>query len=872
MSRYISKKYINQTKSSCLAISILTSVLIFCVGWFEISRYESGLVNEQRDILKNELTIRADKLAEAIKFRLSLLPGIKAFISTNQDLYKTNPQEFERTIKLFLKNIYGNVSHIRSISISPDGGQRYTFPDTDFDLTNIELKVFTETQPDYRAKIQQIIESKEISISTPSYLDNEEELIMTVRLAIYQNNIFWGLITMELNIDPIISEANLLNIKNRLFQFSLRAINENENVFYGDEKSFEGNPITYDMKLPASQWEISIVRSEELGEFSLIPLSIINFLCASLMGSLLYIFLARNKYVESNSSEIDASVKPDHEVLSAVFQALPDLYFRTAKDGTILDYRASQLDKFHVDSEKFLNLKMQEVLPPDIGSIFEEQIEQYTKTKQLQTFEYTLQTATGKYDYEARLTGFPDSDDLIIVIREVTERKKSEELIWNQANYDPLTRLPNRRMLHNTLKQEIVKSGQSNHALALLFIDLDRFKDVNDHLGHDMGDELLIESAKRIVNCIRESDIVARFGGDEFTVILAELDELHSVERIARKIIKSLSDQFLLGKNLANISASIGISIFPNDAKDAYGLLKNADMAMYQAKALGRSRFSYFTMSMQQEAKSRLIILNDMHKALVENQFQLYFQPIIDLETNKVYKAEALIRWNHPTVGLVEPDFFIALAEDTGLITDIGNWVFKKAAQQVKKFKENENFDVQISINKSPMQFQKARNLKKWLKYLKLLNLSGENLAIEITEGSLIENDANINWQLSKFREIGLQVSLDDFGTGYSSLSYLKKFDIDYIKLDQSFISNLKPNSEDMALSEAIIVMAHKLDLKVIAEGIETEQQMQLLVDMKCDYGQGYLIAKPLPADEFIKFLSNNNRELYQNPKKMYLS
>lgn len=850
-----SEQKLTKIKKGAFGVSFLTTLLLFCAGWYVIKQHESVVLNEQRNILKNELTARTDTLANLIEHRLSLLPSIRAYIVTNQELYKTHPQKFEKTARRFLKNIYGNVSNIKSIAIFPDGAQQYLYPNSDFNLTEIEKNLLMGTKVGFHQGIKRNV----LSLKGPFYSNNKnEELGMTARLAIYQNGVYWGVISMLLNIEPMIAEANLQNLKNGLFQFAYRK--NGKAIFYGDKADFKGTPIVDEVTLPGFKWEVSITRPNALSELSFISLCLINLLFSSLIGSLLYIYLTKKKYSKKDRLGIAFKVRQDQKVLNAIFQALPDLYFHTTKDGTILEYRASQLDTFHVTSESFLNVKIHKALPQEIGRVFKKKMKQYFETEQLQTFEYTLQAATGKYDYEARLTGFPDSDDLIIVIREVTQRKKSEELIWYQANYDPLTKLPNRRMLHDKLGDEIIKSNRTKQTLALLFIDLDRFKDVNDNLGHDMGDELLIEAAKRIINCIRDSDTVARLGGDEFTVILSELDELNSVERIAQKIIKSLSQQFSLGKNLANISASIGISIYPNDAKDANGLLRNADLAMYRSKTLGRSRFSYFTMAMQQEANFRSIILGDMQNALVEKQFQLYFQPIVDLKTHEIYKAEALIRWNHPKVGLVEPDAFISLAEETGLISDIGNWVFRAAAKQVKNFKEQHGIDVQISINKSPIQFQTIKNHKKWIKYLQLLELSGENLAIEITEGSLIENDDEINRQLVKFRDLGMQVSLDDFGTVFSSLSYLKKFDIDFLKLDQAFTRNLAPGSEDMVLSEAIIIMAHKLGLKVIAEGIETEQQRQLLIEAGCDFGQGFLISKPLPADEFIKFLKGKGR------------
>ncbi|NOQ93094.1 MAG: EAL domain-containing protein [Methylophaga sp.] len=439
----------------------------------------------------------------------------------------------------------------------------------------------------------------------------------------------------------------------------------------------------------------------------------------------------------------------------------------------------------------------------------------------------------------------------VALFSDITEKKEAEMLALRRANYDDLTGLPNRNMFNDRLAQEIKKSNRTEKPLAVFFLDLDKFKEVNDTFGHQVGDHLLIDAAKRITDCVREADTVSRLGGDEFTVILADLDDVHSIERIANNIIDSLSQPFQLDENIAYVSASIGITLYPNDAQNVSDLLKNADQAMYMAKDSGRGCFRYFTKKMQQSAWERFNLLNDLRVALSKQQFELYYQPIMDLKTGKTHKAEALIRWHHPERGMVNPADFIPLAEDSGLIIEIGNWVFQQAVQQIKLCQRFSS-DFQISINKSPIQFREHSD---WIAVMEQEGVSGSNLVIEITEGVLMESREQVEEQLLNFRDGGIQVAIDDFGTGYSSLSYLNKFDIDYLKIDQSFTRNLSPSSSEMALSEAIIVMAHKLGLKVIAEGVETEQQCDLLTEAGCDYIQGYVFSKPLPAEQFEAFL-----------------
>ncbi|MBA4381253.1 MAG: diguanylate cyclase [Sideroxydans sp.] len=443
----------------------------------------------------------------------------------------------------------------------------------------------------------------------------------------------------------------------------------------------------------------------------------------------------------------------------------------------------------------------------------------------------------------------------VALFSDITEKKKSEELIWAQANFDQLTSLPNRRMFRDRLTQDIKKAHRAGLGLALMFLDLDRFKEVNDSLGHDTGDALLIEAAQRIAACVRESDTVARLGGDEFTIILAELDDRASVERIAADILRSLSLPFELGVDTAYVSASIGITLYPEDATNLEDMLKNADQAMYVAKNAGRNRFSYFTNAMQEAALYRLHMLNDLRNALAEQQFELHYQPIVDIHTGRIHKAEALLRWFHPKRGLISPAEFIPLAEESGLIHEIGDWVFQQAVAQALDWTKRYGSDFQISVNKSPIQIQSKSERCQWKEHLTKTRLSGKNLVIEITEGVLLDHTPAVISELLAFRDAGIQVAIDDFGTGYSALSYLKKLDIDYVKIDQSFILNLQADDNDKALAEAIVVMAHKLGLKVIAEGVETQQQLDLLAKMGCDYAQGFLYSRALTPADFSRLM-----------------
>ena len=446
---------------------------------------------------------------------------------------------------------------------------------------------------------------------------------------------------------------------------------------------------------------------------------------------------------------------------------------------------------------------------------------------------------------------------MIGTFTDVSSRKASEALIRQQAFYDTLTGLPNRRMLRDRLEQEIKRNNRDQQELAILFIDLDHFKEVNDTLGHDRGDMLLIEAGRRIQSCVRASDTVARMGGDEFTVIMADLPSSSHLEGILQKMLRALGELFQLGTEQVFVSASIGITMYPTDATEIEDLFKNADQALYVAKGAGRNRFSFFTPALQEAALTRVRLASDLRTALAEQQFYVVYQPIVELATGAIHKAEALIRWNHPKRGLVSPAAFIPVAESSGLIVQIGAWVFQQAAQQVQVWRQTLADDFQISVNKSPVQFHhsgaKGTN---WAEYLSARGLPGDSIVVEITEGLLLDTSASVGSTLLALREAGIGVSLDDFGTGYSSLSYLQKFDIDFVKIDQSFVRNLTANSTELALCRAIVVMAHALDMRVIAEGVETAQQRDLLASVDCDYVQGYLYAKPMVASEFEDYVA----------------
>jgi diguanylate cyclase (GGDEF)-like protein/PAS domain S-box-containing protein len=442
------------------------------------------------------------------------------------------------------------------------------------------------------------------------------------------------------------------------------------------------------------------------------------------------------------------------------------------------------------------------------------------------------------------------------IVSDITARKESEETIWRHANLDALTGLPNRRHFLNAVEVELRNAQRRGNKAALLFVDLDGFKQINDIYGHDAGDQLLVEVAHRIKSCTRSTDMFGRLGGDEFIVLLRDLVEPGHVEYVCQEILASLAQPFNVGNESAQISASMGVALYPVDACSIDDLLRKADQAMYYAKATGKNQFSYFTQEMDDRAHTRLRVSTELRRAIPARQLSLEYQPVIDLSDGSIAKVEALLRWEHPKLGRVAPSVFIPIAEEAGLMGVIGNWVFHEAASCSKRWSERTGAKIQIAVNKSPTQFSRRNLEHDWLQYLNDLGIPASNMVVEITEGLLLDASQQVNDKLLEYRDAGIQVAIDDFGTGYSSMAYLQKFHIDYLKIDQSFVRGIPAHQGNCTIAETIIVMAHKLGLQVIAEGIETQEQHDFLTQAGCNFGQGFFYSYPMAADQVEYLLS----------------
>lgn len=441
------------------------------------------------------------------------------------------------------------------------------------------------------------------------------------------------------------------------------------------------------------------------------------------------------------------------------------------------------------------------------------------------------------------------------IARDITDRIEAEEIIRFQAYHDMLTRLPNRTLLQDRLHQAIIQAKRNNTRLAVLFLDLDRFKLVNDTLGHLVGDKLLQAVSTRLKRCIRECDTLGRIGGDEFTLLLPEIKSNADSELVAQKIISALKDPFCISGHEFFVSTSIGIAHFPEDGQSMETLIKHADIAMYHVKGNGKDGYKFFANNMNEIYSRHMSMENDLRRALQNNQFQIYYQPQINIETNEIFAMEALIRWNHPVEGLVSPAEFIAIAEETGLIQPIGDWVLRQACEDLKLWRQAGLMDVRVAVNLSVSQLDQENIVMDIINTLKRNNIPGDRFEIEITENVLMKDIDNCILKLSKLSAYGIKIAIDDFGTGYSSLSYLNKLPIDTIKIDRSFIHDMHNSDEDSSIIIAIIAMAKGLNLNIISEGVETEAQLEQLRAWRCKNVQGFLFGRPMADIDAIELL-----------------
>jgi diguanylate cyclase (GGDEF)-like protein/PAS domain S-box-containing protein len=567
-----------------------------------------------------------------------------------------------------------------------------------------------------------------------------------------------------------------------------------------------------------------------------------------------FITLEEDEMSTEQLNEMRKQIEISEQRYKSLFEHNPDIVYSTDLQGNFTSVNPAFEKIFGYRAEEILHTNALNYIKKEDVSRVRHHFYRALKGK-VQQYNLEIPTKSGEV-YLFQIKNIPivvngERVGIYGIGRDITEQKKAEEKIMYLAYYDTETGLPNRVKFTEFLKEAIAEAKKEKRSLAVLFIDMDRFKIINDTIGHYAGDEILKQIADRLCKVLPDGSYLGRFGGDKFSLVITQQMDVHRIIEWSKKMLQAIAVPFVYEDKEFFITASIGVSIYPNDGVDAQSLLKNADIAMNRAKQQGGNRVKLYSTKMNEQALYRIEFESYLRKALEKNEFFLVYQPLIDLETGAIFGSEALIRWNHPKIGLVSPIEFIPIAEEIGIIHEIGRWVLKVACTQTKKWHDLGLGPLTVSVNVSATQFQQPTFLEdvKWA--LNVSKLPPQFLNLELTESLMLRN---INYSIHVMKQLqalGVKVSIDDFGTGYSSLSYLKSLPINSLKIDRSFIHHLHEDRSHIAIVKAIITMGHGLRLKVVAEGVETLEQMKLLKRLKCHYAQGYIIFKPLTVDEF---------------------
>ena len=561
----------------------------------------------------------------------------------------------------------------------------------------------------------------------------------------------------------------------------------------------------------------------------------------------------------------------------AVLAAIPDTFFRLNREGYYLDYEQGHDASAGFSISNCVGSHIRDVLPPEIAARLLDKAHAVLATQHIGSVDYTLTHEDSTRHFEARLVA-TGADEVLGLVRDISERKRTEEQIRRLAYCDSLTGIPNRQAFLETLERELLRSKEHDKKFAVLFMDLDAFKRINDTLGHDVGDHLLKVVSERLRETIRPSDLVlraehefesssggsnlARLGGDEFTILIPDLERVEDALNVAHRVKEAMRRPFMIEGHEIFVTASIGISLYPEDGEDCNSLLKYADTAMYHAKNCGKNNAKLYSSSLTMEIMSHVKMEVGLRKALQNNELYLLYQPQIDVPSTQIVGVEALVRWRHPERGIISPTEFIPLAEETGLIVPIGEWVLRTACNQAKAWQSDGGRAIRMAVNLSAKQFKDENLMQIVLSALADTGLDARLLELELTEGTLMDDARATMVTLEQLRGIGVYLSIDDFGTGYSSMNYLKRFDVRALKIDKSFIAGLPQDTENAAITRAIIAMAHGLKMVVVAEGVETDEQLLMLEEYGCDMAQGYFLGHPSPHDAITAMLARQTGQL----------
>ena len=847
---------LRRPKAMALAVLVVCLSLSALIIWQLEQNQRHAARADVENIAQNHAFLVRDSLNQALTLNYSLAAMIR--------LGHGSTRRFEDAARELLP-YFDSVSHI---SLSPNGiiTQVYPLEGNEKSIGFNQLEDSVQNKEAIRAR-----DTGKLTLAGPVQLV-QGGLGAVARLPVFLVDQggpqFWGFTNVIIRINRLLETANLNQLDEQGMAYKLWRTNPEtgaQDVIAVNAPEYLINPVHKSFEVPNGSWTLSVepiagwTNPKRLA--SQISLAVALSLLLVYQSWLMVKLQRRRLRLQDAVAEQTRELLNARAHLQATLDAIPDLLFDIDINGIIHNYHTNQPDLLTVAPGKFLGKSFHLFLPEEACTVVHAALDEAAEKGVSSGKCYSLMLPRGFATFELSVSRKADEQNgvarFVVLSRDITQRKESEERINKLAFFDPLTQLPNRRLLQDRLEHAVATSQRQNTLGALLFIDLDDFKTLNDNRGHHIGDLLLIAVADRLRQAVRAQDTVARLGGDEFLVVFEGLDPQQDkaalqVQQIAEKILASLNNPYQLeGQEYFN-SPSIGICLFGDAPVPIDELLKQADQAMYHAKAAGRNTLRFFDPEMQTVTAQRFALQNEIREALQQQQFQLYYQPQMN-HAGKVVGAEALIRWIHPQRGMVPPLDFIPLAEESGLILALGNWIFATAcAQLVEWSKTAATADIVLSVNVSARQFQHPDFVAQLLLIIHGSGIDPHKLKLELTESMLVANQQDIITKMDVLKNHGIKFSLDDFGTGYSSLSYLKRLPISELKIDKSFVKDVLTNPNDAAIARMIIRLAQSMELAVIAEGVETKEQRDWLEHEGCFKYQGYYFGRPVPIDKFL--------------------
>jgi len=844
-----------------LRLLLITPFLVLFVQQFIEIRYRVLLRDGQRVRVSEQLSTVRYQLESQLSNNFSLINGLAAFIASNPDFTQ---QEFDT----YSATVLERAPSLLNLAAAPDLVLRYIYP-----LLGNEAAVGLdyETNSAQFVAVQRTMQTGSMVITGPLELVQGSSAFVG-RAPVYTRNIdgsrnFWGIVSAPISTASIYGKSSLFDASLGL-EIAIRGrdgYGADGDVFFGSASVFDNpNSVTMPVVLGGGSWQIGATSLQDATLDSpgiLLLRGVSAILCA-----LVIIGIYLRGRAKTKEEAFEQLIFRNEEFLREVEMVSKVGGWRLDSDGIFTEVSEQCMQILRVTNGAGI-LTLAEVCShytEETAAMLRSLLDRAIQRGEDFDIELRLERLGGPESWlhiRGEMILLPNSQrELVGAIQDVTNAKAADKLIEYQANYDALTGLANRSLLRDRLDSALAMSRRASTKLAVLFIDLDNFKSVNDNLGHDVGDEVLVETARRIKDCVREVDTVARYSGDEFVVVLRDVFSESAVCRIVDEIVTSVGEPFQLKSRQVNCGASLGIAFFPDDASDSETLIIKADQAMYEVKKSGRNGWQFYTQEMQRKSEKRHSLFNELVAALKNKELSVHYQPIYNLAENKIVGCEALVRWQRPDGSFVPPDLFIPLAEESGLVIRIDQFVLTSARNFIIELNETHNLNIGLSVNVSTRLLYMRDDLSQaWFQEIKLpINAP---IIVEITERVLVEDATRALQVLNDLSKAGIQISIDDFGTGYSGLSYLSRFPVDALKIDRSFVARIGELRTEEALIETMLLMAKKLEVRAVAEGVETREQLNFLRNLDCDFAQGYYIARPMPDDQFRAFILSSISE-----------